>query len=203
MKKQIYLTILIVANLLIAQSLMAQSNGLGFSVVGGLNYSSIMGDSDSWKGAIGGQGGVIINIIDLSSSMSVRAEVNVSLQGASWEEDWGEGLTKGRTNLLYANVPLVVRYQTESGFYGEAGIQPGLLLSAKDKYGDISYDYKDYINSFDFGIPLGVGYEFENSLGVGVRAIPGLTNINKGEYESYTDRNFVVVFRVTYTFKKK
>ena len=198
MKKQIYLTILIVASLLFAQSLKAQPE---FSVVAGPLYSTIMGDSDSYNGTIGAQAGVIVNVLNLSQALRVLAELNVSLQGAGWDE----GEYKGRTNLLYANVPLVLRYQSESGFYGEAGIQPGLLLSAKDKEDGDSWDIKDYISNLDISIPLGAGYIFENNLGVGIRVIPGLMNVNSddGDWSEWTDHNFVVAFRVIYTFKKK
>jgi hypothetical protein len=203
MKKQVYLMILIVANLLFAQSLMAQPGTPEFSAVGGPVYSTIFGDSDSWKGSIGAQAGVIANILNLSNTMSVRVEINISLQGAKWEEDWGEGLTKGRTNMLYSNLPLVVRYQAENGFFGELGIQPGLLLSAKDKYEGTSYDYKEYMNKFHIGIPIGIGYEFQNNFGAGIRIIPGITNINGGDYSDYNDHSLIVALRVTYTFKNR
>jgi hypothetical protein len=204
MKKQIYLMILIVANLFIAESLMAQFEVDRVSVVGGVNYCTITGDSDSWKGAIGGQGGVIINVFNFSDLLSARAEVNISLMGAGWEDDFGEGPVSGRTNLTYATIPLALRYQTEGGFFGEAGIQPGFLLSAKDKYEGESIDYKEYLSSFDFSILFGAGYEFPNNLGIGIRLIPGLTNVNSSEYaDEYKDHNFVVAGRVTYTFKRK
>lgn len=77
------------------------------------------------------------------------------------------------------------------------------MLSAKDKYDGDSYDYREWIKTFDLGIPLGVGYEFPNNFGVGLRVIPGITNINAGDYASYKDRNFVVALRGTYTFQKK
>jgi outer membrane immunogenic protein len=204
MKKQTYLMTLIVANLLIAESLMAQFSADRISAVGGVSYCTITGDSDSWKGTIGGQLGVIYNVVDLSEFLSARAELNISLMGAGWEDDFGEGTVSGRTNLTYLNIPLVVRYQTEGGFFGEAGIQPGFLLSAKDKYEGDSFDYKEYLSSFDFSIIFGLGYEFENNLGVGIRVIPGLTNVNSSEYaDEYKDHNFVVAGRVTYTFRKK
>ena len=38
---------------------------------------------------------------------------------------------EGKVNLLYLNFPVVVRYLHESGFFAEAGLQPGILLSAK------------------------------------------------------------------------
>ncbi len=199
MRKQISLSILIVANLLLAQSLIAQTDKLVFSVFGALSKSSIVGESDSWKDPIGGMGGVTVAKF-LNEEVSVRLELNLSMQGAKWEEDWGEGLTKGRTNMLYLNVPLVVRYQLESGFFGEAGIQPGFLLSAKDKYNGLTEDYSDYVKKFDFSFPIGVGYEFINNFGVGIRVIPGITNVNEGEDVS-KDRNFVVAVRATYTFE--
>ena len=41
-----------------------------------------------------------------------------------------------------------------------------------------------------------------NNFRVGLRVIPGVTNVNKGDY-AYKDRNFVVALRGTYTFQKK
>jgi len=203
MKKQIYLLVLIAANLLFAKSLVAQSGIPEISVVAGVTGCTIFGDSDSWKGAIGTQGGAIVNIIDLNDKMSILAELNISLQGARWEEDWGEGLTKGRTSLIYANIPIIFRYMVESGLFGEAGIQPGILLSAKDKYDDVSYDYKEYISKFDLGVFVGAGYFFPNNFGVNIRVIPGLLNVNSGDYDNWTDHNLVVALRVMYTINKK
>jgi len=37
----------------------------------------------------------------------------------------------------------MTRYQFPNGFYGEAGIQPGFLLSAKDNYDGDYASYKD------------------------------------------------------------
>ena len=84
------------------------------------------------------------------------------MQGAGWEEDWGEGLFEGTTRLWYFNLPLTTRYYFTNNVYGEIGLQPGFLLSAKDNYDGGSYDLKDYVKTFDLGIPLGVTYEFPN-----------------------------------------
>jgi len=126
--------------------------------------------------------------------MSIRAEANISMQGAKWEI-----VTEtGRTSLLYINVPIVFRYRHSTGFFGEAGFQPGLLLSAKDIYEGESEDYKDYFRTVDFGIPVGAGYEFGNGIGVGLRVIPGISRINRNGYT--IDRNNIVSLRATYTF---
>ena len=206
MKKLISLLFIIAANLLIAQSLIAQFKGPEFSVVAGVSKSSIVGESESWKDPVGAMGGVILTFAKIADeSIWFRAELNLSMQGAKWEEDYGMGVVSGRVNLLYLNIPIVARYQLKGGFYGELGIQPGFLLSAKDKYEGITDDYKDYVNTFDFGIPIGAGYEFKNNLGVGLRVVPGITNINKDPDGESTakDRSLVASLRVTYAFKKK
>jgi hypothetical protein len=133
-------------------------------------------DPTSFKDPFGVQAGVMVPVAKFSESMDLRVEINGSMQGAKYEEDNG---LKGRVNMFYFNAPIVVRYKTSSGFFGEAGIQPGYLVSAKDKYSGKTEDFKDYVNKFDFGIPIGVGYEFKNNIGVGLRLIEGLTNINK------------------------
>ena len=168
-------------------------------------HSRLTSDSDSWTGAFGAQGGVAAHIpFNCNLPLAMWAEANVSMQGAGWEEDWGEGLISGVTRLWYLNLPLTARYQFGQGFYGEAGLQPGFLLSARDNYDGESDDWKEDFKTFDLGIPLGVGYDFENNFGLNLRVIPGVININSSEWaDDYTDRNFVVALRGTYTFPKK
>jgi len=166
------------------------------AVVVGIQKSSISG-GESWRDPIGIQAGAILPVANIGESMSFRIEANFSMQGAKWEEFE----LKGRTNLLYINVPVVVRYQTESGFFGEVGVQPGLLLSAKDKFEETTEDFIDQMNRFDLSIPVGIGYEFENNFGIGLRVLPGINDITKDNDEK--DRNFVIALRGTYTFKKK
>ncbi|TFH27887.1 MAG: hypothetical protein E4H10_02390 [Bacteroidia bacterium] len=67
----------------------------------------------------------------------------------------------------------------------------------------VSYNYRDYIKIFDFGIPLGLGKEFNNNFGVGFRVTPGILNINKGEYQDYKDHNLTLALRATYNIPGK
>jgi len=168
-------------------------------------HSRITGSSDSWSGAWGIQAGAEALVpCNRDFPVSAWGGLNISMQGAGWEDDWGEGLQTGVTRLWYLNVPLTVRYPFGSGFYGEAGLQPGFLLSAKDKWDGQSEDWGEYLKTFDLGIPLGLGYNFPNNFGVGLRVTPGVLNINSSEWaESYTDRNLVVGVHARYTFKGK
>ncbi len=129
--------------------------------------------------------------------MSVRVEANLSMQGAKWEES----VYSGRLNLLYINVPVVLRYQTESGLFAEAGIQPGILISAKDKWEDFSENIMDHMNKLDISIPVEVGYQINDKVSIGVRVIPGITDITEDEDEA--DRNLVFALRGTWRLNYK
>ncbi len=180
------------------------------SICGALNLSSIGGESDSYKGVrAGGQVGVGTPVVKLSSNTAVFVEALYSMQGSEYEESGytepgggGGSYGSGTVKLDYINMPIVARYQNPGGFYAEAGLQPGLLVSAKDKIAGNTYDIKDNVNKFDLGVVAGVGYQFNNNIGAGLRATPGITNINKKQsgYETLKDRNFVLSLAASYTF---
>jgi len=165
-----------------------------FFAVFGLQYCGINGDSESYDEAlIGFHVGVGIRLLEFNDNFGIRTEINYSTQGSKYSD-----YVSGKVMLNYINLPILIRGTSKSGFYGEAGIQPGILTSAKDKYDGETYDYKDYINGFDFGGLLGFGYQ-KKRVGIGLRIAQGITNINKDEDE-YKDRNFVASLRTTFTF---
>ena len=202
MKKQTLSTIVIVGCICILQSC-ATGPCTTMMVNLGPVHSRIVGESDSWSGAFGMQGGVSAHIpFNCTLPITAWAGANVTMQGAAWEDSWDGETFEGTTRLWYLNIPLTGRYQFQNGLYAEAGIQPGFLLSAKDNYDGESVDWKEYVNTFDLGIPLGIGYDFENNFGLNLRAVPGILNINEGDYGN-KDRNLVVSLTGTYTFPKK
>jgi hypothetical protein len=160
--------------------------------------SNLPGEDDSYEMRTGFQAGVIMPVAQINEFLNFRAELNGSLQGANYSEDYG---LKGTVSLFYLNLPLVMRYQFRNGFFGEAGIQPGFCISAKDKYSGETHNFKEYINTFDFGIPLGIGYEFKNNFGLGLRVIEGVTNIYSGG--DAKNHNFVLALRGTYAIRLK
>ncbi len=81
------------------------------------------------------------------------------------------------------------------GLFGDIGVQPQLLVSAKDKYEGNTDDYKDYVNGFDVGVPIGVGYEYKKRVGLSARYYMGLSNINKMDTDS-KDHNRVFSLRL-------
>jgi hypothetical protein len=138
-----------------------------------------------------------LKLAELNQKLSIHSEMNVSFQGAKYDE----GTFTGRLNLLYLNMPTVIRYDATRRIFVETGIQPGFLLRARDKYNGYSDNYRSYLNPFDLGIPVGAGLHINKNLDAGLRIIQGVTNINKDDPQK--DHNLVIALRLTYLLGKK
>ncbi len=161
-----------------------------------LTSGSSEGEYDpEYDPAIGFQIGGFARLLSFSKDFHLGAGIAYSQQGAKskstdYEPGGDYGETTTTTRLNYLNLPIMAEYQKEGGgFYAQAGIQPGFLLSAKVK-GDETTDIKENLNGFDFGIPVGFGYRFKNNIGVGARVTPGLKNIHK-ENDYMDNKNMV------------
>ncbi len=111
--------------------------------------------------------------------------------------------------LSYLNIPILANVYLFKGFAIKAGIQPGILLSAKNKIdltvsgiaGDAGHheelDGKDNCNSIDFSIPVGISYEFYNVV-IDARYNIGVTNILKDSKGEKNGCNGVLQLTVGY-----
>jgi hypothetical protein len=176
----------------------------GFSF--GPNGASIGGESDSYFGILLGlYFGVDIDLLCLSEKVRLSGGLGFSQLGSKYKEHMyepgGGGVdNESKLRLNYLVVPLTARFRGNKGFAAEAGLQPGLLLSAKDKHANGTDDAKDLFNTFDMGIVLGAGYQPPGKKwGVGLRVVPGITNINKSDSPyQVKDKNFTTSLRVSY-----
>lgn len=158
--------------------------------------SSIYGTGTSWLDPFGGQAGFGMRSPASSSPFSFQPEFAVTKAGSKYQEP----TVSGEVQFLYLNLPLLAKYQkNRKGFYGEAGLQPGINIVAKDKYNGRTDDYKVYTQPFELAVPVGVGYSF-NGFSIGVRIVPGITNINRGPGNtSDNDHNLLKMVRLSYT----
>ncbi|MBX2925129.1 MAG: PorT family protein [Chitinophagaceae bacterium] len=178
--------------------------------VAGLNFSTITGESESYKGFLPGfLIGARMNISRPDRKIVADAGILFSMEGSKYEaygyEPGGSsGNSAASLRLNYLRIPVTAKYRADinRGFFAEAGLQPGLLLTAKDKRNGDTYNAKEGYKSFDLGIVLGAGYQINRKFGVEVKAIPGVTNINKTEtmYEAPKDRNLSLSLRASYRF---
>lgn len=174
----------------------------------GGNYSGIVGESESYNGFLPGAVlGAHMNITRPDRKLTGDAGLLFSMEGARYKEyDYEPGGSGSESSaslrLNYLRIPVTAKYRNNinKGFYAEAGLQPGILLTAKDKRNGSSNNVKEGFKKFDLGIVLGVGYQFSHKLGAELKAIPGITNINKSEttYGTSKDRNLNFSLRASY-----
>lgn len=186
-------------------------DGIKFGVKAGVNFANLTGDfNPSMK--IGFHLGGFMQY-KVSEKFVLQPELLFSTQGAKYNDDQvGEGyLVAGETDikLSYLNIPLMAKYYVTNKFSLEAGPQIGFLLSAKDKYGYTGtvqgvpvsesgeIDIKDDLNSIDFGINFGVGYDFNDKISLGLRYNLGLSEISDFYY---FDNNSVIQLSLGYKF---
>lgn len=155
----------------------------------------------------------------ISNRFALSAGIFYSMQGAGRDYSIKLGSyevkDKSTLSLGYLQIPILANVYIFKGFAVKAGIQPGVLLSAKDKYkltstasgegSSSTTDIKSALNTIDFSIPVGLSYEFTNGLMIGARYEIGLTDIVKSHgtlaKENKNGKNSVIQISVGYKFK--
>lgn len=114
-----------------------------------------------------------------------------------------------KLNLSYLEAPILIRYQfNNTGFNAYGGIQPALLLGAKqnsEATGSMSQDIdvKDRFKGFDTSAVFGIGYEFNNGFMINAGYDLGLMNIaESSEFGNATAKNRSFKISLGYIFGK-
>ena len=169
---------------------------VAFGLKGGLNVSNLSGsliNSDEAKSLFGGNGGLFASI-PASKNFYIQPEVAYSLEGAQAKS------SNGNTKLNFVNLPVMLKYVTNSGFFVEAGPQLGILTSAKVKSGNITSDIKDQLKSTNFSLGGGIGYKLDPSLAVGARYMAGVSDLTENNGNTLKSNNLSI--NLFYTFNK-
>lgn len=163
---------------------------------GGFNFANIGGDETDNKMKTAFHAGIYSEVF-FDYFLMMQAELLVSYQGHAPADDQA---FSSSLNLWYINLPVMARYNIGYNFNVHAGFQFGVLLSAKSKYNDDSIepiDQKDFFKGVDFGIPLGVGYDFwDRKLSATARYIIPINNISKEDAFKRTNSVFQVSFGI-------
>ena len=163
----------------------SQAQQVSYGVKGGLNVSNVGGeDTDGNKAKLGFYAGGFVNVA-VAESFSIQPELVFSLQGAKFDDD-------AKINMSYLNIPVLARYTTRSGFFGETGPQLGFLMSAKQKGDGGSANVKDYFKKTDFSWAFGVGYLSQSNIGVNARFNLGLSKLDEDGEAKVFNRVFQV-----------
>lgn len=181
-----------------------------FGVKAGMNVSSLSKQQglDDSKSKIGLNAGVFMNA-PIAENFSIQPEVLYSQYGAkvNWTNPIGGDKMSASQNLDYITVPVMFQYNAIPSFYLEAGPEFGFLVSATNKIknettgaSSTGSNYKDDLNTFNFGVGLGAGYYFTKNVGLNARYVAGFTDTAKNR-PSGSDAVKNNVFQVGLNFK--
>ena len=150
----------------------------------GFNVASLnVEDGVDYNSIVSAHAGGLVHI-HVSPHFALQPELFLSGQGGERGND--------KVRLYYLNLPVLFQYLVGNGFRLHTGPQLGMLLSAKEKVGNVEYDIKDVLNTVDFGWEFGAGYQFPGSgLGIDVRYTLGITDITEGSSD-FQNRVFAV-----------
>jgi opacity protein-like surface antigen len=211
MKKLILGLAVTASSLAFAQTTTTTSSSpVAFGIKAGMNVSSLSKDGtlEDQGSKIGFNAGLFANI-PIASSFSIQPEVLYSQYGDKYDQVIAGNRYSRARHLDYVTVPVMFQYNVIPNLYLEAGPEFGILVNAKNKFKNEtnnnviteSGDYKDDLNSFNFGIGLGAGYYFTDNIGITARYVAGLTDIAKDRPNgSDATRNNVFQVGLAYKF---
>ena len=168
--------------------------GIKLGLKAGGNLTSVTGDNTDEAEHKGGfhVGGFLD--YGVSEMVSIRPELLYSVKGTKFSED-GEEMN---WNFNYIDVPVLARINAGNLFF-EFGPTLSFLVKSEIEIDDLTVDVSDEMNKVDFGYAAGLGYNFTEKVGLGLRYNGGLSNIFE---DSEGDvRNSAFMLSLSYTIR--
>lgn len=163
------------------------------------NMSNVKTETANAKSRVGFTAGVFAEY-GLCEKFALSADVLYSAQGYVLKAKQGNG--KNTVKYDYLNIPILANYYIIDGLAVKAGVQPGILLSAKSKLGGEagsgSFDMKSMVEKFDIAIPVGVSYEIMG-IQLDARYAIGMLKTNKPKLNK-NEKNGVFSLTAGYKF---
>lgn len=178
----------IIASLLIFLTVTGYSQNVVFGAKAGVNLSTTTGnDIFNTKFLPSFHVGGLANF---SVNENIKVQPEIIYSGKGVKDD------AGNYKFNYVNIPVLVQYQSASGFFIETGPQVGFLVSAKRKTSSGNLDFKTSVKSSDYSWIGGVGYKSSLGVGAGARFDFGFFNIAK----QGIIRNKTIMISLFYSF---
>ena len=170
----------------------ANAQNITFGVKGGLNLASLNDNlpvSLAYKYKFGFQAGGFARI-DVAERLYVQPELMYALQGVKYNVEV-TSISLPQTDPLFGRqnidvtvsesnviLPVMLKYYFNDAFNAEVGPQLDYLFSAKTKaegIGSVTESFSD----FNFGFNIGLGYDVNEKIGLGVRYHYGLNRADR------------------------
>lgn len=189
-----------------------QSDMMRFGVKGGANFSTIVETAQksdlSRKSTTSEKTSFHMGIVFeylFSERISFQVEALYSAQGAKLIDAHTTSDGSEVTRYLnYINFPVLAKYYATPGLSIEVGPQVGILLDAKDDFGNIGEkNILKEVRKHDFSVTAGIAYEFYNGIFIQGRYNIGLLDINgtsRSVINYYKHRNSVIQVSLGYIF---
>jgi hypothetical protein len=165
-----------------------KTHDVKYGVKGGLNISNIATSGDgspSTTSYVNFHIGAFAEI-KLNPKVSFQPEMLYSLQGAKFDQvvvvNGASYNTNDTFKFTYLNIPLMFKYYPNSKFFLESGPQVGFLTEARLEVnipgvGSGENDVKSSFKTVDFGLNLGLGYNFSKKVVGNIRYNLGISNM--------------------------
>lgn len=169
------LTLILICTVLISIQGFSQSFGkkllqrMEFGVKGGVNYNDFTDANFSTDPLVGFHGGLTV-AFKFTDKFMIQEEFLYSTQGAKVLDG---ALGVQNLKLSYLNVPILLKFRSNLGLYGEIGTQVGLKINEEVA----NYYGTAFAKKIDFGGIAGLGYQSKMGLGIGARYIYGFQKI--------------------------
>ncbi|MGJ3236676.1 porin family protein [Marivirga sp.] len=155
----------------VSYTISAQEAPLGIRA--GANFSTIAGDAENVSPKLGGHIG-IFSVLPLSEKFSINPELSVSNQGAKSSDN-----REISFSFWYINAPILLKYQNNSSFFLNTGIQFGTVFTANYKESNQKENITAQLENFDFALALGLGYEISKYGSLELRYNHGFSNYSR------------------------
>lgn len=190
MKKLILIPILLISIFVHAQLSAGIKAGVNISNFTGGNFDTIKNNA-----LVAFHAGGLLHF--KLGHLVLQPELLFSSQGARLEHAGNEATYK----VTYVNIPVVLQYEGDGGFYVEAGPQIGFKLS--EDIPDMTIE--DFAKGTDFSVALGLGFHSRKGFGFGGRYTIGISKV--GDFDSGNInpdfKNAVIQISLFYTFFNK
>ena len=159
----------------------------------GVDYTHFWGENVEHGGMLNYQAGLFMEY-RFTDKLSIAPEVVFAAQGGKYELDEGSGIVYKHSNHVnYINVPVMLKFYVCPAVSIDFGPQVGFNIYSKNisEYNDggvvdkETKDIKNYTNSIDFGVGLGLTYNIAKEVFVQGRYTMGLTNTFKEAYSQH------------------
>ncbi len=166
----------------------------------GIDFAKYSGDVEDTKMKVGLVAGAEFGY-KIAEPFAVTAGALVAMQGSGYKDT---DYTKDyKSTLTYLNIPILANYEIIPGLAIKAGLQPGFLLSAKDKgkeyYGggwtEFDHSGTEGLKKFALSIPMGLSYEISDFV-IDARYNLGLTKIN--DHGDGSIKNSIIMLTLGY-----